>query len=193
MACDDHVVGSGAEAETYAESIIKAAERSIGAPRGAHQLALFSARQILERRIEMILNKERTRVITQQLEVSDSVRCVDRCSRMDVNPRTYDQARAGAITSRWYDGQATAREITGDNKAFDDLIEMALRDPDVELRRLAAIQTHRVGRRRQSRRRCSSFITRAVTRKSKALVIDTFGRISEVELLAKIALVDRVH
>jgi bla regulator protein blaR1 len=63
MACDDHVVGSGAEAESYAESIIKAAERSIGAPRGAHQLALFGTRQILERRIEMILNKDRSRLL----------------------------------------------------------------------------------------------------------------------------------
>jgi beta-lactamase regulating signal transducer with metallopeptidase domain len=66
MACDDHVVGSGAEAESYAESIIKAAERGVGAPRGARQLALFSARQILERRIEMILNKDRMRVISHQ-------------------------------------------------------------------------------------------------------------------------------
>src|SRR5262249_28050478 len=63
MACDDHVVGSGSEAETYAESIIKAAERGIGAPRGAHQLALFGARQILERRVEMILNKDRRRML----------------------------------------------------------------------------------------------------------------------------------
>src|SRR5215475_8215524 len=73
MACDDHVVGSGVEAETYAESIIKVAERGIapigalaGAPGGAHQLAFFSARQILERRIEMILNKDRTRVIARK-------------------------------------------------------------------------------------------------------------------------------
>jgi beta-lactamase regulating signal transducer with metallopeptidase domain len=66
MACDDHVVNSGAEAESYAESIIKAAERSIGAPRGAHQLALFGTRQILERRIEMILNKDRLRVFRHQ-------------------------------------------------------------------------------------------------------------------------------
>src|SRR5262245_28946325 len=66
MACDDQVVGSGAEAEAYAESIIKAAERGIGAPCGAHQLALFPARHILERRIEMILNKDRTRVIARQ-------------------------------------------------------------------------------------------------------------------------------
>ena len=69
MACDDHVVGSGVEAETYAESIVKVAERSIalvGAPGGVHQLALFSTRQILERRIEMILNKDRMRVLAHQ-------------------------------------------------------------------------------------------------------------------------------
>src|SRR5262249_21230034 len=52
--------------ETYAESIIKVAERSIVAPHGAYQLALFGARQILERRIEMILNKDRMRVFTHQ-------------------------------------------------------------------------------------------------------------------------------
>src|SRR5215475_7722842 len=66
MACDDHVVGSGAEAESYAESIIKAAERGIGSPGGAHQLALFSTRQILERRIEMILSKDRARMVAHQ-------------------------------------------------------------------------------------------------------------------------------
>src|SRR5262249_17274283 len=63
MACDDRVVGSGAEAEAYAESIIKAAERSFGTLSGAHQPALFSARQILDRRIEMILNQDRKRAL----------------------------------------------------------------------------------------------------------------------------------
>jgi len=66
MACDDHVVGSGVEAEAYAECIVKVAERSValaGAPGGVHQLALFSARHILERRIEMILNKDRMRAL----------------------------------------------------------------------------------------------------------------------------------
>jgi beta-lactamase regulating signal transducer with metallopeptidase domain len=66
MACDDHVVNSGAEAEVYAEIIIKVAERSIGTLSGAHRLALFSTRQILERRIEMILNKDRMRVLAHQ-------------------------------------------------------------------------------------------------------------------------------
>jgi beta-lactamase regulating signal transducer with metallopeptidase domain/biopolymer transport protein ExbD len=66
MACDDHVVGSGVEAETYAESIIKVAERSIAlvsAPDGVRQLSLFGSRHILERRIEMILNKDRIRAL----------------------------------------------------------------------------------------------------------------------------------
>src|SRR5215470_5478783 len=69
MACDDRVVALGAAAEVYAAGILKAAERSViavGPPGGAHQLALFSARQILERRLEMILNTDRARMITHQ-------------------------------------------------------------------------------------------------------------------------------
>src|SRR5215475_12527394 len=69
MACDDRVVASGVAAEVYAAGILKAAERSVIAvatPSGAHQLALFSARQILERRLEMILNTNRARMIAHQ-------------------------------------------------------------------------------------------------------------------------------
>jgi hypothetical protein len=69
MACDDRVVASGVAAEVYATGILKAAERSViavGPPGGAHQLALFSAKQILERRLEMILNTNRARMIAHQ-------------------------------------------------------------------------------------------------------------------------------
>jgi beta-lactamase regulating signal transducer with metallopeptidase domain len=69
MACDDRVVASGVAAEVYAAGILKAAERSViavGSPGGAHQLALFSAKQILERRLEMILNTNRARMIVHQ-------------------------------------------------------------------------------------------------------------------------------
>lgn len=73
IACDDQVIHSGVNAELYAESILKAAERGISsasllasAPSGAHQLAFFSNRKTLERRIEMILNTDRIRVITRQ-------------------------------------------------------------------------------------------------------------------------------
>ncbi|MFN0109984.1 MAG: M56 family metallopeptidase [Blastocatellia bacterium] len=68
MACDDQVINSGVKSQLYAESILKAAERSLlsNAPVGAHQLALFSTRKTLERRIEMILNTDRIRVVTRQ-------------------------------------------------------------------------------------------------------------------------------
>src|SRR5262245_5160252 len=69
MACDDRVVASGAAAEVYAAGILKVAERSViavGPPSGAHQLAIFGARQILERRLEMILNTDRARMTAHQ-------------------------------------------------------------------------------------------------------------------------------
>src|SRR5499427_1125124 len=65
MACDDQVVSLGASAATYAESIIKVAERGIASEpafNGRHQLAFISDKQILKRRIDMILNNDRTRV-----------------------------------------------------------------------------------------------------------------------------------
>jgi beta-lactamase regulating signal transducer with metallopeptidase domain len=69
MACDDRVVASGVAAEVYAAGVLKAAERSVitaGAASGAHQLAIFGARQILEWRLEMILNTDRARTIAHQ-------------------------------------------------------------------------------------------------------------------------------
>src|SRR6266542_6690195 len=68
MACDDRVVAAGVAAEVYAAGVLKAAERSViavGSPSGAHQLALSSTGQILERRLEMILNTNRARMIAQ--------------------------------------------------------------------------------------------------------------------------------
>jgi len=69
MDCDDRVIASGVAAEVYAAGVLKAAERSVitaGAASGAHQLAIFGARQILERRLEMILNIDRARMIAHQ-------------------------------------------------------------------------------------------------------------------------------
>lgn len=69
MACDDQVVASGVAAEVYVAGILKAAERSViavGAPNSAHQLAIFGSRRILERRLEMILNTNRARIIAHQ-------------------------------------------------------------------------------------------------------------------------------
>jgi beta-lactamase regulating signal transducer with metallopeptidase domain len=66
MACDDRVVELGASADVYANCLLKAAERNVAAveePSGVRQLALFSAKQILERRLQMILNTDRARAI----------------------------------------------------------------------------------------------------------------------------------
>jgi beta-lactamase regulating signal transducer with metallopeptidase domain len=60
IACDDHVVDLGAEPRTYAEAILKAAERSFLTD-VVRQAASFNSKRTLERRIEMIMNTNRTR------------------------------------------------------------------------------------------------------------------------------------
>lgn len=60
IACDDRVLDLGAEPRTYAEAILKAAERSFLTD-VVHHAASFNSRKTLERRIEMIMNTNRTR------------------------------------------------------------------------------------------------------------------------------------
>jgi beta-lactamase regulating signal transducer with metallopeptidase domain len=60
IACDDRVLDLGAEPKTYAKAILKAAERSFLTD-VVHQGASFNSRRTLERRIEMIMNTNRTR------------------------------------------------------------------------------------------------------------------------------------
>jgi beta-lactamase regulating signal transducer with metallopeptidase domain len=60
IACDDRVLDLGAEPRTYAEAILKAAERSFLTD-VVHQAASFNSRKTLERRIEMIMNTNRMR------------------------------------------------------------------------------------------------------------------------------------
>jgi beta-lactamase regulating signal transducer with metallopeptidase domain len=60
IACDDCVLGLGTEPKAYAEAILKAAERSFLTD-VVHQTASFNSRRTLERRIEMIMNTNRTR------------------------------------------------------------------------------------------------------------------------------------
>src|SRR5262249_33915473 len=75
----------------------------------------------------------------------------------------------------------------GDSKAFDNLIEMALRNPDAEMRRLAAIQlTELEGD--GSTAAMFELYNKSNDPEVKAMVIDTFGRISEIDPLTKIEL-----
>lgn len=72
MACDDRVIDHGADAAMYAESLVKAAERSVKgklddlASYSLRQPAFFTSKQALERRVEMILNTDRTRALARQ-------------------------------------------------------------------------------------------------------------------------------
>lgn len=60
VACDDRVLDLGAEPKTYAEAILKVAERNFLTD-VVHQAVSFNSRRTLERRIEMIMNTNRTR------------------------------------------------------------------------------------------------------------------------------------
>jgi beta-lactamase regulating signal transducer with metallopeptidase domain len=60
IACDDRVLDLGAEPKAYAEALLKAAERSFLTD-VVHEAASFNSRKTLERRIEMIMNTNRTR------------------------------------------------------------------------------------------------------------------------------------
>ncbi|HYL98530.1 MAG TPA: M56 family metallopeptidase [Blastocatellia bacterium] len=59
LACDDRALGLGAQPKPYAESILKAVERSILVD-AVHQAPSFASRKTLERRLEMILNENRS-------------------------------------------------------------------------------------------------------------------------------------
>lgn len=119
LACDDRVVSLGAEAETYAESILKVAERNI-VPRGHHQPAFFSTKQFLERRLHMILNPDRLRTIQSSW-------------RYLLLPVGLIAVLAVLLTSGSIKGQNSVH--TQD----DDLVERAVTHADLNVR-LAAVQ-----------------------------------------------------
>jgi hypothetical protein len=188
LACDDRVVGLGVVAETYAESILKVAERSF-TPGGAHQLALFSAKHILERRIEMIMNKDRVRVIARQwkyLIAPVGLIALAAWLLIPAGSAKPGQAQPQAATT---DGKLQLVKSLGDNKAYDGLIEMALRNPDAELRRLAAIRlTEMEGD--GSTDAMVELYNQTDDSEVKQMVIETLARVSEIEPLTKIALSD---
>lgn len=69
IACDDRVVNAGMDPANYAENLYKVASRCILSSRtheDVHGLTILSAREILERRIEMILNEDRVRFVAKQ-------------------------------------------------------------------------------------------------------------------------------
>ena len=188
LACDDRVVSLGVIAETYAESILKVAERSF-TPGGAHQLALFSAKHILERRIEMIMNKDRVRVIARQWKYLIAPFGLIALVAWLLIPAGSAKPGLAQPQANTTDGKLELVKSLGDNKAYDGLIEMALRNPDAELRRLAAIRlTELEGD--GSTDAMVELYNKTDDPEVKQMVIDTLGRIGEIEPLTKIALSD---
>ncbi len=189
MACDDRVVRRGAIAEVYAESILKVAERTLARSR-VHQLALYSAKQTLERRLDMILTNDRTRATTRQWRYMIAPAMLIAIAAWVLVPT--GPARSSLAQGR-NGGASSNLEIVqrlGADKAFDELIEMALRNPDAELRGLA------VGQLTELEGDGSTAAMVEVYEKSsepgvKRVLIETLGRISEIEPLTKIALLDR--
>src|SRR5215475_8243005 len=143
IACDDHVIGSGAEAEAYAESIIKSAERSVGALSGAHQLALFSTRQILERRIEMILNKDRMRLLAGRWKYLILPATLIALLAWMLLPARL--VKPGLAQQAGDDLNELLEKYMGDSRNFDDLVETALTNPDPETRQKAFLRLFIMG------------------------------------------------
>jgi beta-lactamase regulating signal transducer with metallopeptidase domain len=184
MACDDHVVGSGAEAESYAESIIKAAERGIGAPRGAHQLALFSARQILERRIEMILNKDRKRVIARKWKYLILPATLIAMLAWMLLPARL--AKPGLAQQASGDLNALVAKYMGDSRNFDDLVETALTNPDPETRQNAVLRLY-ILEGNGSAAALVKLYSKSNDPMIKRMVIESLGKRGSNEQLATIA------
>ena len=189
IACDDSVVRCGAIAEVYAESILKVAERTL-ARSHVHQLALFSAKQTLERRLDMILTNDRMRATTRQWRYMIAPAMLIAIAAWVLVPT--GPTRSSLAQGR--NGRASSNlEIVqrlGEDKAFDELIGMALRNPDAELRGLAVTQLTEL----EGDGSTAAMVE--VYEKSsepgvKRVLIETLGRISEIEPLTKIALLDR--
>jgi len=186
MACDDSVVQCGAIAEVYAESILKVAERTL-ARRHLQQVALFSAKQTLERRLDMILTNDRMRVTTRQWRYMIAPAMLIAIAAWVLVPT------GPARSSRAQNQTSPDREMVqrlGEDKAFDELIEMALRNPDAELRGLAVTKlTELEGD--GSTAAMVELYDKSNEPSIKRVLIETLGRISEIEPLTKIALLDR--
>ncbi|MBS1812453.1 MAG: M56 family metallopeptidase [Acidobacteria bacterium] len=134
LACDDRVVSLGADSVTYAESILKVAERNL-LPRGLHQPAFFSTKQFLERRLTMILNPDRSHTIRHAwryllLPVGLIAVIAVLLVSGNVTSKGQNPPAAQDVTSK--DPNSTATQD-------DDLVERAVSNPDLDVR-LAALK-----------------------------------------------------
>ena len=171
LACDDRVVSLGTEAETYAESILKVAERNI-VPRGLHQPAFFSTKQFLERRLLMILNPDRLRTIQPSW-------------RYLLLPVALLAVIAVLLTS----GSLTGKGQSATNAQDDDLVERAIANPDLNVR-LAAVQRLAQIKGERGTLSLSEVYQRSEDAKIKEAVILSLGERRELAPLSAISQVE---
>jgi beta-lactamase regulating signal transducer with metallopeptidase domain len=187
LACDTRVMEMGTRGEVYAESLLKVAERSL-LPKLRHQLAFLSAKQILERRVEMIVNDDGVRIAARHWKGVTLSASLIAASAWLLIPANVNSGLAQTANARTENLEAV--RVLGERKAFDELIEMALRNPDFGLRRLAAIcLTSLEGD--GSTRAMTDLYNQTNDPDAKIMVIDALARISEIEPLTKIALSDQ--
>jgi beta-lactamase regulating signal transducer with metallopeptidase domain len=198
LACDDRVVSLGANAATYAESILKVAERSVAAGlafNGRHQLAFISQKQMLKRRIEMILNNDRTRVVARQwrflLLTAGLIAFVVWLLTPESNLKSglaQRQAEKGA--SKPIDTlppKAQAVKDIGDRQGYDGLVLTALTDPELGRDALSRLVFF-------DRDKNTGALVKLYQQSSdpivKEIIIHSLGRRVEVERLTAIAQAD---
>ena len=150
LACDDVVLSQGTESAAYAESILKVVERSI-LPDVVHQPASFASRRTLERRLDMILKKERLPMVTRHWPFLVLPLALIATMIWLLSPGSSAKGVAGSVQNapktELVSRSAAEDENTGNknsligslakNKAYDRLIDMALTDPDSGVRQHA--------------------------------------------------------
>ena len=188
LACDELVMAQGARAETYAEGLVKVAERSF-MPIARHQLAFFSTKQILERRIDMILNSDRVRAGTRHWKAMILSAGLVAVVSWFLIPAGSAQPGPTPLSTKSPASKLRVVKRLGDEKAYDKLIEMALRNTDPELRRLAAVRlTELEGD--GSTQAMVELYNQTQDPEVKTMLIEAFARSNEMEPLTNIALSD---
>jgi beta-lactamase regulating signal transducer with metallopeptidase domain len=150
IACDDRVIDCGTDAATYAEILVKAAERSVKgrlddlASQNLHQPAFFTSKQALERRIELVLNTDRVRVLVRgwRYLILPAVLIValawllvpNRPATAQQLQKQLDNAAASVKDGSLKD--LLSRYMT-DTAAYDNLVNTVLSESDGQLREQA--------------------------------------------------------
>ena len=187
VACDNQVIALGTRREVYAESLLKAAERSLQ-PKARYQIAFFPAKQTLERRVEMILNYDGARTLARHWIWTMFGALTIASVAWLLLPSTTPSGAAQTLTIS--SKNLKLLQELGDRKAFAELIEIATQNPAAELRLAAAVRLTQLEGDGSSRAIVELY-DQTNEAEVKTILIDALARISEIEPLTRIALSDQ--